>query len=1082
MSITSAEAPRSRRASIESFFIVPKLVFVKIVQFLEVSAIPYLAGIALAVGGVVHLPEPVWRAAQTAGVLGTVAFLYVPVVLFHAGYDLWLRARSPGFSLPYFLEDKVSERVPTLLLAAAAAVASFFFGVVNYHFAVDRSDPQHLSYFVTKPWDRKPVVMEGRIIREPEFRDRDVWLYVQPATVTAEGLESDRVEEISGGLVLVKVGRTVKGYEDFDYGQRIRVSAALVEPSPATNPGVFDYKQYLGNRNIFGLMTVYGAQQIQISGEAEASWVFRLSLWVKERLLSVMKATLPYPHSAFQGGIIYGLKTGLPQAQHFEFKWAGMAWVLVVAGAHLLMVYLTLKMILESLRPPPQIGFIALFGMLFIFLILTGINPPTVRAFIMLFLYEFTKTFLGQDIRAAVRSAISIAAFLLLASHVYPYFSPLMIFDPTVTLSFGAVLSLSYLSRPIERIFRRYLYGLTSMIVLTGFAATIVSMAIRKPPTLSLLGRQTAPIAAVTLALAVAATLWNNRFRALHHFDRIHLGYNDVSLFKGWRRLVHPECFSYNRLPKFVLGFLGAQVAIQFGMVMPLSSWYFMRSPIGGLLANIFAFPALGAIIQVGLIADLVGLVPIIGSKLAFVLNAGDWIGIEFLIQLAHWSKVFFPYPMAMKPTGLQLTLYYGALVSLVLFDRIFYSNDKRGYATIREVLEERLAKTKGRAYAVLLALANTPVKQGVWIVLAVVGAGAAAFAMSPGSRPDHLRVTFMDLRGGGGTVIEAPGGVAYLVDAGKVDLREEESETLMRTEGTVLLSRQIEHVDGVFLTSLKPENVGGIPFILENFTVGALFVPFDPKIITGETAFSPTIYESLGGEVGRRRRRGFGPGATWEKAPGFAVAEAVEEIRRIVREREIPVERLVAGTTIGEGDGEIRVLNPSRGASATSERLGNEGFVLQARYAGKAVLLGGDVTAEGEDALLARGVLRSDVLLVPAHGSDAASSDAFISAVAPKHAIVQFAAGSGARAREAASLMIEDVSARYGRHGASIYRTDLRGAVVVDVFSDGGIEVSPMVPEEEAILEDEEGGPPGASGGEADQGGASVQKDAVGL
>jgi competence protein ComEC len=61
----------------------------------------------------------------------------------------------------------------------------------------------------------------------------------------------------------------------------------------------------------------------------------------------------------------------------------------------------------------------------------------------------------------------------------------------------------------------------------------------------------------------------------------------------------------------------------------------------------------------------------------------------------------------------------------------------------------------------------------------------------------------------------------------------------------------------------------------------------------------------------------------------------------------------------------------------------------VQARSA--AVLLTGDLEAAQEKALVASGAeLRSDVLLVPHHGSKTSSSGALIAAVAPRVALIQ--------------------------------------------------------------------------------------------
>lgn len=87
-------------------------------------------------------------------------------------------------------------------------------------------------------------------------------------------------------------------------------------------------------------------------------------------------------------------------------------------------------------------------------------------------------------------------------------------------------------------------------------------------------------------------------------------------------------------------------------------------------------------------------------------------------------------------------------------------------------------------------------------------------------------------------------------------------------------------------------------------------------------------------------------------------------------------------------------------------------------------VLLTGDIEAPQEAALLARGAaLRSDVLLVPHHGSRTSSTAAFVAAVAPHTAVVQ------AAYRSRFGHPAPDVVARYATQGVALVRSDRCGA-----------------------------------------------------
>jgi competence protein ComEC len=98
-------------------------------------------------------------------------------------------------------------------------------------------------------------------------------------------------------------------------------------------------------------------------------------------------------------------------------------------------------------------------------------------------------------------------------------------------------------------------------------------------------------------------------------------------------------------------------------------------------------------------------------------------------------------------------------------------------------------------------------------------------------------------------------------------------------------------------------------------------------------------------------------------------------------------------------------------------------------------MLLTGDIERTAEKALLSSAV-RSDVLLVPHHGSRTSSTPEFIAAVAPRWAVV--AAGYRNRFGHPNGEVLE----RYRSAGAQIARTDLQGSISIRLTADGvGVE-----------------------------------------
>jgi competence protein ComEC len=106
--------------------------------------------------------------------------------------------------------------------------------------------------------------------------------------------------------------------------------------------------------------------------------------------------------------------------------------------------------------------------------------------------------------------------------------------------------------------------------------------------------------------------------------------------------------------------------------------------------------------------------------------------------------------------------------------------------------------------------------------------------------------------------------------------------------------------------------------------------------------------------------------------------------------------------------------------------RRNNLSCVMRIEAGGASILLTGDIERLAELSLLHHPEMKSEVMLVPHHGSRTSSSAEFIQAVAPRWAIV--AAGY----RNRFGHPNAEVLARYAAAGTSIFRTDRDGAIHV--------------------------------------------------
>ncbi len=166
-----------------------------------------------------------------------------------------------------------------------------------------------------------------------------------------------------------------------------------------------------------------------------------------------------------------------------------------------------------------------------------------------------------------------------------------------------------------------------------------------------------------------------------------------------------------------------------------------------------------------------------------------------------------------------------------------------------------------------------------------------------------------------------------------------------------------------------------------------------------------------------------------WLLTSVFADADIVAAARA----REVTAIACVSGQSWHWDGVRFEVLHPeSDNYREARLKTNDRSCVIKVSSATFSALLTADIEALSERALVERygerpAVLRSDVLLLPHHGSLTSSTPAFIDAVAPKLALIN----AGYRNRFGHPR--DAVLARYRERGIEIMRTDWHGAITVD-------------------------------------------------
>lgn len=656
-----------------------------------------------------------------------------------------------------------------------------------------------------------PVSMLGRITADP-------WVY---SFKTVLSITPEYIQHVPGGpyfkvarqTVRVTIDPDLDGYADLArsaaYGYDVALTGELIAPSGAANAGSFDQAKYLRNYNIGGQMNIksplQGPAPLRIvipEGAAlprEGNALTEFSLYLRDSMVRVIKQTMPQPNSAFLGALTLGLRYGMQNTisiasdEHSddavaplldiaedtdaliadEFRASGINHVLAVSGLHVTIITVMFMGIFTLLKISKKVYVPFVVFALVIFAIITGARPSTLRAVIMNSLFLLTWGYMGQGVRSSALLGVPVAAFIILLQN------PAMAVDPSFTLSFGAILSLALLTQPFFDIFKKFegnnfVALLLLLAVLTyAFAAHwLLVTTFRFWAFLVVLG-------AILFGLA--------RFLDAHGIHLIgKFGFADI----------HPG----------VSGFIAAQFGMQVGMMIPLSAYYFYRWPVAGAYANLIAIPLVGVVLQLSMLAGLIGLIPGVGIYLALILNAANWIFSTGFLLIGHYFSKWFTYPFVAKPTLAWIFVYYACCALFVWWRPLWFR-----YA--RPWL--RRAPVSKRIFACAIAAAL------------VLGVACGLQAEKNSLRPDgELAVSVLSVGYGSAILVDTPDSKAILIDTAFVQTDRGRRNDAERTILPYICAKQISKLDALILTSPGPEHTAGAATVLGALDVSELLYP----------------------------------------------------------------------------------------------------------------------------------------------------------------------------------------------------------------------------------------------------------------
>jgi len=252
-------------------------------------------------------------------------------------------------------------------------------------------------------------------------------------------------------------------------------------------------------------------------------------------------------------------------------------------------------------------------------------------------------------------------------------------------------------------------------------------------------------------------------------------------------------------------------------------------------------------------------------------------------------------------------------------------------------------------------------------------------------SSKDNLVIHYIDVGQGDATFIELPNNETMLIDAGE---KEYEDKVL-----DYINDLKYDSIDYVIGTHPHSDHIGGLKNIIDNFSVGKVYLP--------KASNNSKTYTNL---------------------------------LKSIKNKGLVVNSAKSGNNIIDSDNlRVEILAPN---NSDYSSLNDYSVVLRIVYEDRSFLFMGDAEVLSEEEILDNKYdVRSDVIKVGHHGSNTSSSSTFLNKVRPSYAIISVGVDNSYYHPHPSILK------RYEKLGSKIYRTDLEGDIILT--SDGnGIEI----------------------------------------
>lgn len=223
------------------------------------------------------------------------------------------------------------------------------------------------------------------------------------------------------------------------YGDEVLVEGEWSRVPEATNPGQYDWRAALARQHVHAVLRVRAAHGMAVLRHGQGSPVTAAITRLRHRWASLLALSFDPVRAGLLRSFLIGERVALDDRLRDAFIETGTMHMVVISGFNVGLIALLFELVLRLLGLPWRARLCLSGAGLIGYCMLTGMQPPVVRATIMAWMV-LGALWLDRVISWPNTLAAAALAILLI--------NPTQLFDPGFQLSFGAVLSLLVFCAP----------------------------------------------------------------------------------------------------------------------------------------------------------------------------------------------------------------------------------------------------------------------------------------------------------------------------------------------------------------------------------------------------------------------------------------------------------------------------------------------------------------------------------------------------------------------------------------------------------------------------------------------------------